>query len=104
MKKALMFTYLFAILFITFFLNGCSCKNEPPSSVLSYYCDTCYKNVHGDTTQQIIVWREPNTDDTYTRTWLDSIKKHCGNFKITLFCGSCDSSLMLLTGPGVNTF
>jgi hypothetical protein len=104
MKKALLFVLLLIILIILFiWLRGCITKPEPPS-ILSYYCDTCYKNVHGDTTQQIIVWRQPNSDDTYTRVWLDSIKTHCGKFKITLFCGSCDSSLMLLTGPGIATF
>lgn len=55
-------------------------------------------------TQQIVVWRTPNSDPSYLNSWLDSIEKHCGPFNITLFCGSCDSSLMLLTGNGVKTF
>jgi len=57
-----------------------------------------------DSSQQVVVWRTPNSDPTYLNTWLDSIYRHCGPFHITLFCGSCDSSLMLLTGNGIRTF
>ena len=70
-----------------------------------YYINTKdYKHIPADTSQQILVWRTPKPDPTYLNAWLDSIRRHCGEFKITVFCGACDSSLMLLTGAGIRTY
>ncbi len=96
----------FISLCITFCLisiiqSGCHTIKSWPEYVSK---EKGYNHIPGDTTQQIIVWRTPNSDPGYLNRWLDSIYTKCGPFDITVFCGSCDSSLMLLTGSGIRTY
>lgn len=80
-----------------------SCNNiQPWPEYLTV--ETGFNHIPPDSSQQIIVWKKPNTNDSYLNKWLDSIKSHCGPIKIAVFCEDCDSSLLLLTGAGIKTF
>ena len=93
---------LTAICLFIFTVVGCDCNQTPPD--YHKYIKTGEGHIPADTTQQIVVWRTPNSDPSYLNKWLDSIHEKCGDFNITVFCGSCDSSLMLLTGNGIRTY
>jgi hypothetical protein len=101
-----------AFLFIAFIAcsiaiiqTGCkSCNHVVPPWQSYITNDTAYQHIPADPTQQIVVWRTPGTDGTLLDFWLDSVRQKCGDIKITVFCGSCDSSLMLLTGAGIKTY
>ncbi len=79
------------------------CKHIPPHWESYISIDSNFQHIPADT-NQLIVWRTPNSDPGYLNTWLDSINTYCGPIQIKVFCLSCDSSLMLLTGQGVTTY
>lgn len=103
-KKTLLILLIIAIVIILFLLWWFFWHNKqpelwtPPVVISKEY-------VPADPTQQIIVWYKPGTNNFYLKYWMDSIHKIRGeNFQVTVMCNDCDSSLMLLTGPGIKTF
>lgn len=52
---------------------------------------------------ELIVWRKPGTTDLQFNNWLNTVRAR-GLVVKKFFCKSCDSSLMLLTGPGIQIY
>ena len=106
-KFPLVFLTVFIIALIVLTLNGCKgCRDENKTPSWHTYIKPKNEYVPADTTQQIIVWRNPGGGDNLLNYWLDSIHTATNkDFGITVFCGSCaDSNLLLIEGPGIRTF
>ena len=102
--KRITWVFMILVLIASLLCLRCTCHNSHKPKNWTEYIKTSENYVPADTTQQIIVWRTRKDDATYLNSWLDSVHEHCGDFDITVFCGTCDSTLMLLTGNGVRTF
>jgi len=104
LQKIIFFAFICLIAIIQIGCSSC-CRKTACKSWRSYIVtDSTFQHIPPDTTQQIVVWRMPGNDDTHLNSWLDSISNKCGPLQIMLPCSHCDSSLMLLTGAGIQTF
>lgn len=102
-KKAwiiLLLVLLLLILLIILCFRCCHCKTTDDGSNTHRSWDT----THWDSTRrQIIIWKNPDASDQAFQTWLNGFKasiRQKGPIEDSSFCSSCDSSLLLLSGPG----
>ena len=107
-KKPIGSTHVLAgicLLFITIAQTGCSNKlNINPSWRSIVAVQTPFSHSHTDPHKQLIVFRAPANQDTAFDNWLANIKSTYGPVVIHYLCASCDSSLMLLDGTGVELY
>ena len=93
--------YLLCILFVN---SGCKNDDHIVSSVSSwrtYILPPSHSLIlPAADTNQLVIWRAPGTSEDSFNEWLDSISHKFGEVHISYFCQRCDSTLMLLTGPG----
>ncbi len=95
------------LLFVLLAGPGCeSCchKNSVKPWRTYIQSDSGHSLMMPDPANQLIIWRDPNSSDDDLSNWLGQITKKFGVIHITTFCQSCDSTLMLLTGPGVTQY
>lgn len=99
---------LFASLLLIAF-SGCKCnRGEEPGKAPDWH--TYYKPSNPekkDPYKQLIVWLKPGATGAEFSQWIyDSLTKKGVNRDITIsfVCGSCDSTLFLLEGKGVEVF
>lgn len=87
-------------------ISGCKCGSESPKDWTAYQIRSPYEGEKPDPYKQLIVWLKPGTSRQDFNRWLqDSIVKNERNeLKVRFVCGSCDSSLFLLEGKGVELY
>lgn len=93
-------------LLVTAIISGCKCGPESPKDWTAYQMSTPYEGEKPDPYKQLIVWLKPGATRQQFNKWLqDSIVKNGQHeLKIRFVCGSCDSSLFLLEGRGVELY
>lgn len=96
---------LTVVLFVIVF-SGCKCTPEVPKDWTTYQIKSPYEGIKPDPYKQMIVWLKPGTARQDFNRWLqDSIVKNENNeLKVRFVCGSCDSTLFLLEGKGVELY
>lgn len=88
-------------------IAGCDCGGPRTTpDWTTYQVKSPYEGEKPDPYKQLIVWLKPGTSREDFNKWLqDSIvKKEKNELKIRFVCGSCDSSLFLLEGSGVEVY
>ncbi|WP_152266982.1 S8 family serine peptidase [Agriterribacter humi] len=88
-------------------IAGCDCGGARTApDWTTYQVKSPYEGEKPDPYKQLIVWLKPGTSRQEFNKWLqDSIVKNEKNeLKIRFVCGSCDSSLFLLEGRGVEIY
>ncbi|HRP55935.1 S8 family serine peptidase [Agriterribacter sp.] len=88
-------------------IAGCNCGgSRTVPDWTTYQVRSPYEGEKPDPYQQLVVWLKPGTSRQDFNKWLqDSIvKKEKNELKIRFVCGSCDSSLFLLEGRGVEVY
>ncbi|MCO5236000.1 MAG: S8 family serine peptidase [Chitinophagaceae bacterium] len=85
---------------------GCECGSPVTRDWSSYQIPSPYEGKKPDPYKQLIVWLKPGTTRQEFNKWLqDSIvKKENNELKIRFVCGSCDSTLFLMEGKGVELY
>jgi hypothetical protein len=104
-KKPIGSMYVLAgicLLFITIAQTGCSHTN--PSWHNSVAIETPFLASQAHPDRQLIVFRGSANQDTAFDNWLANIKSKYGPVVIHYLCATCDSSLMLLDGKGVELY
>jgi len=103
-RQSIMFVLLAFFVWILV-MSGCRCCTSHTTSWREYIQpDSPGTRPAADPKNQLIVWRKPGyTNDDSFNQWLDKLKQG-GSVGINYFCSSCDSSLMMLTGPGVTSY
>ena len=94
------------VLLLMIILSGCNCGSPIPKDWTTYQVKSPYEGEKPDPYKQLIVWLKPGTSRQDFNKWLqDSIVKNEKNeLKIRFVCGSCDSSLFLIEGKGVELY
>ncbi len=109
MKKGLKeFDDYFSVLPFLFFLmiTGIGCKKDIVSDQALHLAGQASgpslqeANPNARLLRELVVWRKPSTTKLQFDKWLNIIKRD-GDVVIKYACNSCDSSLMLLTGRGI---
>lgn len=96
-------TLIFLLMII---VAGCDCNPKTPKDWTTYLEKTPYDGGKPDPYTQLIVWLKPGSDRQDFNRWLqDSIVgKKNNELKVRFVCGSCDSTLFLLEGKGVELY
>jgi len=93
---------LLCFLFIC--LTGCRSCWEKKSWKSYIQIDSTYRDRPPDPYKQLIVLIRPGPgSDQEFNKWLDE-HSASGDIKISFLCQDCDNQLMLLTGPGIETY
>ncbi len=87
------------IIIVWFLLRCCPCSKIAPPLPPKYG----WVHVPLDSTQ-LVVWVDPSTSPNRIHIWIDSVQRLYGNLNIKAVCATCDSSLLLLDGPGAANF
>lgn len=95
----------FAALLLSIIISGCNCNTNTPKDWTNYVIQSPYEG-KPDPYKQMIVWLKPGTARTDFNSWLQDniIQRDRNELKIRFVCGSCDSSLFLMEGAGVELF
>ncbi|HTN06910.1 S8 family peptidase [Agriterribacter sp.] len=96
----------FMALLLMVIISGCNCGSGMPKDWTTYQVKSPYEGEKPDPYKQLIVWLKPGTSRQDFNKWLqDSIvKKEKNELKVRFVCGSCDSSLFLIEGKGVELY
>ncbi|MBW7890179.1 MAG: S8 family serine peptidase [Chitinophagaceae bacterium] len=95
-----------AVFLLLIIISGCNCNADLPKDWTNYVIRSPYEGVKPDPYQQMIVWLKPGTARADFNSWLQDniVKTEKNELKIRFVCGSCDSSLFLMEGNGVELF
>jgi len=92
--------FLLSSLFIS--LTGCKSWFQP-SWEKYLNLDSTYKDTPPQPYKQLVILRKQGSSNGDFNTWINKVNDS-GGVKITLLCQNCDNRLMLLTGPGAESY
>jgi len=109
LKKISLVSFLTSLFLFSCILFNLACKKNVFADIqesASYFSKSDQNE--GDTTfkrllAQLLVWRKPGTTNADFDAWIKKLEKD-GPVYISRNCESCDNSLMLLTGKGVEIY
>ncbi|HRO48345.1 S8 family serine peptidase [Agriterribacter sp.] len=103
--RPITYTGLMALLLMVI-ISGCNCGSGTPQDWTTYQVKSPYEGEKPDPYKQLIVWLKPGTSRQDFNKWLQDniVKKEKNELKVRFVCGSCDSSLFLLEGKGVELY
>ena len=80
-------------------LSGCPKNIKPSNPEVAIFPPTedslPYKR------DELVVLKKPAYSQEDFKNWLDTFARHYDSVKVQYYCASCDSSLVLLKGPGI---
>lgn len=90
--------------FFLFIVIICGCKGCDPPDWTTYLSDQKGAILSPTPEKQLIVFIKPGTSREAFNKFLDTGIVKAGTLKIISVCGSCDSTLLMLEGSGVEAF
>lgn len=99
--------YIFLLLVVVMYgCKGCFEQTKTPPDWTTYLSDQKGAVLSPTPEKQLIVFIKPGTSRAAFNTFLDTgiVKHKEGALKIISVCGSCDSTLLMLEGSGVEAF
>lgn len=110
-KSAISLTHHLKYIFLLLVVVICGCKGcfeqtKTPPDWTTYLSDQKGAVLSPTPEKQLIVFIKPGTGRAAFNTFLDTgiVKHKDGALKIISVCGSCDSTLLMLEGSGVEAF
>lgn len=91
------------LLFILLNLFCSSCSNKLTFDQLAD-AGSISPEYLSDTAHQLVIWMKPGQSMSDVSDKINSIKNKYGDIRIAKICKDCDSSLMLLVGPGADAY